>query len=68
MGTRPRRVDTIEVGLGGWLERDLVPKRVELTNEVASASLGVGAPCEVVAAEILVVAAVREEVPDDHQN
>jgi hypothetical protein len=41
---------------------------VELTNEVASASLGVGAPCEVVAAEILVVAAVREEVPDDHQN
>jgi hypothetical protein len=67
IGTRPRREDALK-GLGSWLECDLVPKRVELANQIASASFGVAAPCEVVAAEILVVAVVREEMPDDHQD
>jgi hypothetical protein len=67
IGTRPRRGDTME-WLGGRLERDLVPKRVELANQIAGASFGVGAPCEVVTTEVLVIAVVREEVPDDHQH
>jgi hypothetical protein len=55
-------------GSGGGFDGDLVSEGLQLTDEVAPASLGVVAPVEEVRAEVLVVTFVVQEVPDDDQD
>jgi hypothetical protein len=50
---------------GGGFEVDGVAELLELAHQVALAGSGVGALLEVVVAEVLVVDAVGEDVPDD---
>jgi len=48
-------------------EGDVVAEGLELLDVVVAAALGVGAPGEVVAPEVFVVAVVGEEVPADDE-
>ena len=47
---------------------DLLAEGFELADEVALAGLGVVAPGEVIAAEVVVIAVVGEQVPGDDQD
>jgi hypothetical protein len=52
--------------LGDGLEGDFLTHGFQLADEVALAGLGVVATGEVVAAEVLVVDVVGQQMPDDH--
>jgi len=54
--------------LGGGSESDLVAEVVELADEVVALAVGVVSAGEVVAAEVVVVAVLGEEVPADHED
>ena len=53
---------------GGLAEGDLVAQVLELFDEAVPGAVGVDSPSEVVAAQILVVAVVGEQVPADDQD
>ncbi len=53
---------------GDFGEGDSVAEVVELADEVVASFVGVGAAGEPVAAEVVVVAVVGEEVPADNED